>query len=620
MKHSLNLRTALVFIFDGIAAYAAFVFAFWLRVGMDAFSIYSEILLSSGLIFAFLAALIYRVLGVSKAVWRYASLPDLILIVMASSLAIFLWVMGEFAITRLHNIPRTIPFILWFVIISFLGGARFAYRYWREGRFSRKSAGNRTRVLIVGADDDAMLVLRNITQTGLYDCVGILDDKGTRVGRNLAGVPILETFHNIQKIFEGFSPSQTPKMILLTRPLAHWPQSFRSQLLRLSKQHDLSLAVMPAIITQPQDSQPQPIDVSQILGRKRADLTKNDIGRLLYKKRVLITGAGGSIGSELTRQIAEWKPEALALVEASEYNLYSIDLALSESAPDVKREPILLDVRDRERVFSVWQQFKPDIVFHAAALKHVPLVEMNPREGLRTNVQGTMNVADATQAVNARAMVQISTDKAVNPTNIMGASKRLAEFYAQGLDQQATSPESTRFITVRFGNVIGSSGSVIPLFQRQIERGGPVTVTHQEIKRYFMSISEAVGLILRSAVYALGRTDVRGRVLVLNMGEPKKIYDLAQDMILQAGLTPGKDIEIQVTGLRPGEKLHEELFDATESRLQTEDPALFAAEVQLSDSAATNKKITRVLKVAETGDLPAIQGAIADILKGFPFG
>ncbi len=611
------MRTLGVFLFDGVAAFAAFVCAFWLRVGNSTFTHYSDIIFSSGFVFAFLAAITYRGLGVSKAVWRYTSLPDLILIVAASTLSIFLWVVGEFAITRLENIPRTVPFIMWFVIISFLGGARFAYRYWREGRIIRRNT-KRTRVLVIGADDEAMLVVRNLQQSGDYNCIGILDDKGNRIGRSVAGVPILDTYLHIGQVLEGRSAAQMPHMIVLTRPLAHWPKAFRTQLLGLVHTRKLSLAVMPAFITHSMNASPQAIDVGSLLGRDKAELEQTDIGQLLHNKRVLITGAGGSIGSELTRQIAEWNPAEIALIEASEYNLYSIDMALSESAPDVPRQAVLLDVRDRERVFAFWHEFKPHIVFHAAALKHVPLVEMNPREGLLTNVGGSMNVADASRAVNARAMVQISTDKAVNPTNVMGASKRLAEFYAQGLDMAAGDTD-TRFVTVRFGNVIGSSGSVIPLFQRQIERGGPVTVTHEGIKRYFMSISEAVSLILRAAVYGLSQNDARGRVLVLNMGAPKTIYDLAQDMIVQAGLTPGKDIEIQITGLRPGEKLHEELFDSTETRLETQDPALFAAAVQLEDADIQNKKIAHVLKVAQTNDLPKIQTAIETLLKGFPY-
>jgi FlaA1/EpsC-like NDP-sugar epimerase len=326
-----------------------------------------------------------------------------------------------------------------------------------------------------------------------------------------------------------------------------------------------------------------------LLGRAQTWLDREAMAVLVRGRRVLVTGAGGTIGGELVRQIAAFEPARLALLDNAEFHLYKIDMDVARYHPDLDRVAILGDVRDRLRIDDVMRRELPELVFHAAAYKHVPIVEMNPNEGVLTNVVGTRNVADASLNSGVELMVLISTDKAVHPSNVMGATKRLAESYCQALDlQERDAPESagdksTRFVVVRFGNVLGSTGSVIPLFQDQIARGGPITVTHPEMTRYFMTVREAVGLVLQASVLGVGDVGASGKIHVLEMGEPVRILDLARQMIRLAGLVPDKDIVIQYIGMRPGEKLHERLLHESESRMTTACEGLMLAAPRIAD-------------------------------------
>jgi O-antigen biosynthesis protein WbqV len=325
-------------------------------------------------------------------------------------------------------------------------------------------------------------------------------------------------------------------------------------------------------------------DMSELLGRAPARLDAAAIGPALRGKRILVTGAGGTIGSELVRQIAGFQPEKLTLVDTSEYNLYKINQELSESFQGVAFEALLCDVRDRRAIFKTVETQRPELVFHAAALKHVPLVELNASIGAATNIIGTKNVADAVKEFGAKAMVQVSTDKAVNPVGMMGATKRVAELYCQMLDMEGGGDAAApRFMTVRFGNVLDSSGSVIPLFRRQLRERMPLTVTHPEMTRYFMTIHEAVALILQSTQQAFEKNTERGLVFVLDMGEPIRIVDMAHRMIRLSGLQPGRDVKIQFVGARPGEKMHESLFDSDEGVMPSRVPGVFEARSKVID-------------------------------------
>jgi FlaA1/EpsC-like NDP-sugar epimerase len=340
---------------------------------------------------------------------------------------------------------------------------------------------------------------------------------------------------------------------------------------------------------------------------------------------VVVTGAGGTIGSELARQVAAFGPSMLVLIDNGEYALWQIDMELGETHPHVAREASIADIRDETRIRSVFETVRPELVFHAAALKHVPMVEANPLEGLATNAVGTRHVADAARAVGALAMVLISTDKAVNPTSVMGASKRLAEMYCQALDvsaRAARNPADTmRCITVRFGNVLGSTGSVVPLFQRQLARGGPLTVTHPDMQRYFMTVREAVGLVLQASVLGVGDVDLPfvhdGGIFVLDMGAPVKIVDLARQMIRLAGLRPDRDVEIRFTGLRPGEKLYEELFHGKEPPVPTGYAGLLMATPRTADPAIVGRAIEEISTACRGGQIRLALTLLARLVPEF---
>jgi O-antigen biosynthesis protein WbqV len=365
----------------------------------------------------------------------------------------------------------------------------------------------------------------------------------------------------------------------------------------------------------------RPIEIEELLDRPQVPLDREGMARLVQGRRVLVTGAGGTIGGELARQVAALGPASLTLLDHGEYVLYEIDLELRERHPDVKRQAVLADVRDETRIRRLFAEIRPELVFHAAALKHVPMVENDPLEGLLTNALGTRVVADAAREAGCSLMVFISTDKAVNPTSVMGASKRVAEMYCQARDRAARAGGGMRLVTVRFGNVLGSTGSVVPLFRRQLERGGPLTVTHPDMRRYFMTVREAVGLVLQAAV--VGATDPtnapkelrEGGIFVLDMGEPVKIVDLARRMIRLAGLRPDEDVEIRFTGLRPGEKLFEELFHGQEPPHPTAFPGLLVAVPRTTDAAEMAAAIDRIAALSEAGDR---RGALADLSRLVP--
>jgi O-antigen biosynthesis protein WbqV len=363
----------------------------------------------------------------------------------------------------------------------------------------------------------------------------------------------------------------------------------------------------------------QPIAIEDLLNRRQVSLDREGMAGLIRGRRVLVTGAGGSIGSELARQVAGLAPAELMLLDNGEFALWQIDLELAELHPATPRRAVIADVRDRERIASLCMDFRPELVFHAAALKHVPIVEANPLEGLQTNVLGTKAVADAAQASGAALMVLISTDKAVNPSSVMGATKRLAEMYCQGLDIAARHGAARmRCVTVRFGNVLGSTGSVVPVFRRQLAQGGPLTVTHPDMQRYFMTVREAVGLVLQASVAGSGEVAIEdGGIFVLDMGEPVKIIDLAYQMIRLAGLRPDIDIKVEFTGLRPGEKLFEELFHGSEAPAPTAFPGLLMATPRTADLCLVNNAIDEIAMAAFHGDEAAGLSVLARMVPEF---
>jgi len=628
MRQHVSARAAIVYLHDLTMTGIAFLVALWLRVGEQAFGEFSDATLYGVPMIVIIAVVVYRLAGLYRGIWRYASIPDLVQLTKAVTIVVLVFLPVMFLVTRLETVPRSVPPILWFVLLIFLGGPRFAYRLWKDGRVSLREDEGAIPVLVVGIGDAADLFIRSLGgHAGApFRVVGIIDDKGRRVGHDVRGVPVLGGPGDLDAVVARLAQKgQAPRKLILAKEETSIDGAVVRRLLDDADRLGLTMARLPSLTdfkaaTRSGKIDIRPIAIEDLLGRPQAVLDGEAISGLVTGRRVLVTGAGGTIGSELTRQIAGLSPASLTLVDACEFNLYSIDFEIRERFPGLPTHAALADVRDRDRVFRLFDEERPELVFHAAALKHVPMVEANPTEGALTNVGGSRNVADAARELGSRAMVLISTDKAIRPTSVMGATKRLAECYCQALDLAPPIDErvvGTRFMTVRFGNVLGSSGSVVPLFTRQLAAGGPLTVTHPEMRRYFMTVREAVELVLQASAHGVNRAEQRGKVLVLDMGEPVRIVDLARQMIKLAGLKPEIDVPIVFTGLRPGEKLFEEILSATETPTRTEADGVFVASPRLVDLDEITRTIDDAMRAAEAGDGDGVIAVLAAAVPGF---
>jgi len=616
-------RVTLSLVLDVAMAALSFVAALYLRLG-DAFDEYPDGLIVGGaLTFAVAALVAFKITGLPRVVWRYVSLDDMALIARATTLAILLFVPAMFLWSRLADMPRAAIFINWFVLFALLVGPRLVYRGVREGSIDLRFGGPRAdqvQVLLVGANDGTELFLQanRRRRRAPYYVVGILDDAARRQGRRMGGVEVLGGTDALEAVVAGLrARGLRPQRLVVATP-----QLDREALGRLVDAADrcgMTAVRLPRInalgarSAADADIETAPIAIEDLLGRPQTVLDRDAMDKLVRGRRVLVTGAGGSIGSELVRQIAARAPAELVLLDNAEFALYAIDREVEEGWPGLARAAAIGDVRDRLRLDRLMAQRRPEIVFHAAALKHVPLLETNPAEGVLTNAIGTRNVADAAVAARVATFVLISTDKAVNPTNVLGASKRVAEMLCQTLDS-AGGP--TRFVTVRFGNVLGSSGSVAPLFQRQLAAGGPITVTHPDVERYFMTIREAVELVLQASVLAASDEE-RGGILVLEMGAPVRIQDMARRMIRLAGKRPDIDVRIEFTGLRPGEKLFEELFHADEKSSETSVAGIKLARSRAADLAALRAELDRLETLAKSGDEAALLAALRALVPEY---
>ncbi|MGE0254682.1 MAG: polysaccharide biosynthesis protein [Alphaproteobacteria bacterium] len=606
-------RAWIAYAHDILMAAAAFLLALFLRMGESTFTLPTEFVAAGAALFAVLAAAVFWPMGLYRGVWRYASINDGLQIVKAVTLVVLLFVPLMFVATRAEYLPRSLPVILWFVMLALLGGPRLIYRLVKDGRLDlslQRPDRSAVPVLLVGAGDETETFIRALGRApgAPYRAVGVLDEKGSRVGRQIRGVPVLGRLADADAVVGRLAAAGAkPRRLVVTR--AHLGAPALRQLLDVAERRGMVLSRMPQLTELQRGDAPsidvRPVDVEDLLGRPQAELDRTAMHRLVAGRRVLVTGAGGTIGSELVRQIAARAPAEIVLVDSSELALYTIDLELARLLPDVSRRTVLADVRDRDRLDGIFADTRPELVFHAAALKHVPMCEAHPTEGILTNVQGTRVVADLARRHGARAMVLISTDKAVNPSSVMGATKRIAESYCQALDlARVTVPgsEGTHFITVRFGNVLGSTGSVVPLFQQQIAAGGPVTVTHPEMTRYFMTTREAVELVLQASVLGTAGDAEAGTIFVLDMGEPVRIVDLAEQMIRLAGQRPHEDVAIDFIGLRPGEKLHEQLFHDAEPTRPTANAALRLAAPRTADPGQLARALDDLAAAARDGD------------------
>ncbi len=580
---------------DVVMAALALLLSIYLRYGDEIALVPTGLIAGYVAGFAAIAAAVFLGTGLYRGIWRYASLPDVMALLRATTLTIFIAALAFFFVTRLELMPRSTFVICWFVMLALLGGPRFAYRAIKDRGLSNilsRRDGSAVPVLLAGVSDSTNAFIREMARDAAapYEVVGLLAVSARRVGRDVAGVPVLGTLADLAQVVERLERRERrPRRLIIASDSVDGAAV--RQLLDAADRLAIPLARLPKLTDfrdAPKDgaARIEPVAIEDLLGRPQAVLDRDSMRRLIEGRRVLVTGAGGTIGAELVRQVAALGPRRLTLFDVSEYQLYSIDREILETYPDLPREAVIGDVRDAARVEEAIAAARPELVFHAAALKHVPIVEAHPVEGMLTNTLGTRHVAEACRRHGVATMVLISTDKAVNPGNVMGATKRAAEMICQSLDlAEAARPAGTRYATVRFGNVLGSTGSVVPLFQHQLARGGPLTVTDPEITRFFMTVREAVELVLQSAALAQEGA-ARGRIFVLDMGEPVKIVDLARQMIRLAGLKPDEDVRIEFIGLRPGEKLHEELFYADEELSPTRIPAIRIASPRSLDADA----------------------------------
>jgi FlaA1/EpsC-like NDP-sugar epimerase len=598
-------RIALNAALDGLLAAGGVALARWL-VAPEADPIRPAWTLAWGALALLLAGLPFRL---SVQYWRFSGPSDLLGVGAAGVTAAALFALG----LHLFNLPLsepTLPLALALVLMVLLAVPRLLYRLLQEGAGGRAGA---QPVLLVGAGEGADLFLRALAgdREAPYRATGLLSLGRAQTGRRIHNCPILGSVDDVETVLARLRAEQAlPAVLVVTEP--DLSGGVLARLMTAAEQEGLRVARAPRLTALDPAArgaerlQLRPVAIEDLLNRPQVPLDREGMARLIQGRRVVVTGAGGTIGSELARQVAALGPELLGLIDNGEFALWQIDLELSESHPTVPRRAVIADIRDEARMRAVFEEIRPELVFHAAALKHVPMVEANRLEGLLTNAAGTRIVADAARIAGARAMVLISTDKAVNPSSVMGASKRLAEMYCQGLDMAARrSGAGMRCITVRFGNVLGSTGSVVPLFQRQLARGGPLTVTHPDMQRYFMTVREAVGLVLQASVVGTGESVPEamreGGIFVLDMGPPVKIVDLARQMIRLAGLRPDKDVEIRFTGLRPGEKLFEELFHGREPAVPTGAPGLLMATPRTADPAIIGRAIDEIASACRGG-------------------
>ncbi|MFL6622336.1 MAG: polysaccharide biosynthesis protein [Sulfurifustis sp.] len=567
----------------------AWLGAFWLRFNLEDVPIeFFGAALSTLFVVVAVQGALFSYFGLYRGIWRFASMPDLVRITKAVLVGTAITSVVIFLLTRMEGIPRSVPVIYGLLLSVLVGGPRFVYR-WIKDRKLYQGVGKKT--LIVGAGRFGEMLVRDLLRDPgrEYEPVGFVDDDVKKDGKEIHGVPVLGTTEDIPKLVGRVD------VIVIALP------SVRSREMRrivgICEKTRIPFRTLPpledlvsgkATIRALRD-----VKIDDLLGREPVTLDWSAIRQSSRGRCVLVTGGGGSIGSELCRQIASLQPARLVIVERSEFNLYTIDLELRRSFPQLPLTTTLGDVGDPVLIDEVLREHRPDIVFHAAAYKHVPMLEGQIRAAVRNNVLATRTLARAVNKYKAHSFVLISTDKAVNPGNVMGATKLIAESYCQSLNEHS----QTQFVTVRFGNVLGSAGSVIPLFQKQIADGGPVTVTDPNVTRYFMTIPEAAQLILQASSIGHG-----GEIFVLDMGEPINIKYLAEQLILLSGKKPGEDIEVAYTGLRPGEKPHEELFHRAEELIPTSYPKTLLARSRIVGLTVADWEIDAMERACEAND------------------
>lgn len=596
-------KRLIAFLHDVCMIPIAWFGSYWLRFNLG--TIPEEFLTHAHTVFPILVLVqiaFYWSFGLYRGVWRFASLPDLLRILQTVFSTCVCVILILFLSSQLYEIPRSIFPLYGILLVLSLGGSRFCYRVVKDGI---KSTGK--RVLIVGAGQAGEGLVRDFKRLRQkeFQSIAFVDDMQSKQGREIHGIPVLGTCKDIPEIVKR----KNIELIIICIPSAS-SKSMR-RIVKLCEKTKVSFRTMPGVHDLTRGHVRidvlRNVSLEDLLGRDPVHLDWSEIQEEIGEKTILVSGGGGSIGSELCRQIAKKNPGHLILLEQNEFNLYSVEMNLRQSFPHLNFTGFLTDISDSVAVKKIFEQYKIDSIFHAAAYKHVPMLEDQIRVAIRNNVLGTKILADMAVAFHVKKFVLISTDKAVNPSNVMGATKRAAEILCQNYSLHS----ETSFITVRFGNVLGSAGSVVPLFRKQIEEGGPVTVTHPDITRFFMTIPEASQLILQASVLGGG-----GEIFVLDMGEPIKISYLAEQMILLAGLQK-EDIEIKYTGLRPGEKLYEELFYENEALASTSHKKIMRAQFQQRDWTELNALLQNLKKACEVHDILSLEKNLASLVPEY---
>lgn len=581
-----------------------------LRVGLDGLYQQIDLILESWVLYAPIAIAVLVGARLDRIPWRYTSLSDAMVIVRTAALLNLIFLASLFLITRLDAFPRSTIVINTMLVTILLAGVRLALRLYLEGRLTGffrlipSAAELRGEaVLLIGVDNAAEAFIRQCQRdsSGTYRVVAALSGSRDAVGTRIHGVEVRGGMDSLEHVV-GKLERRNLRPDLVVVAATDIDGAVLRDLLKRSQELEIPVRRLPRH-TELQGADGKldikPLDLEDLLSRPEIRLDRDLASSVIAGKCVAITGAGGSIGSELSRQIASLGPSRLVLIDNSEFNLYSIDRELQ--GYDVPLVSALVDIRDRDGIHALFAAEKPEFVYHAAALKHVPLLEANPDQAVRTNVLGTRNVADAAVAAKAARFVMVSTDKATHPVSVMGATKRVAESYCQALDMETRQSGGTRVMTVRFGNVLGSRGSVVPLFQEQIAKGGPITITDEAATRYFMTIREASQLVVQASVMdKLGLEP--GSIVVLDMGEPVRIVDLARNLIRLSGFEPDRDIHLEIVGLRPGERLTEDLFDAGEEAVATDHRDLMIARPSAADRALIERYIDSLARAAHERD------------------
>ncbi len=603
----LDRKSLFLMLVDAVLVNLAAFASFYLRFEGDIPTEYYWTYYHTAWVGTLIYLLVFWLFGLYNRLWQYASISELISIVFASSVGTSSVVLVVYLLAPMRY-PNTVAVLFWLITTFLIGGSRFIGRILQDGVFSVHLPGIPKRVLIIGAGDAGALAVRELKNSNYREGypLGIIDDSPHKQKLRLMGIPVLGTRKDITRVVK----SRNVEEVVIAMPSA--PGDVIRDITEICEKSGVVIKIMPGIYNvfsgQVDSLKIREVQIEDLLGRDQINLDIDEVAGYLTGETVLVTGAGGSIGSELCRQICRFNPEKLILVGRGENSIFDIEQELRSDCSGINVLTEILDVKDRQKVELVFRKYKPSVVFHAAAHKHVPLMERNPEEALKNNILGTYNVAEISDLTQVKTFVLISTDKAINPTSIMGATKRVAEMIIQSIDRRS----QTRFVAVRFGNVLGSRGSVIPTFKKQIAKGGPVTVTHPEMVRYFMTIPEATQLVIQAGAMAQG-----GEIFILDMGKAVRIVDLARDLIRLSGFEVDIDIKLEFSGIRPGEKLYEELLTAEEGTTSTKHQRIFVAKSNVLDVAGIEGLVQLIRERGSVLEREEIVQELQEVVPGF---